>query len=70
MHVLFWLGRMLPPQLDLTRRLRRALRESAHLAGDDREAAALLAGTCRFDRGITVLPALVREPRSRLAMST
>ena len=29
-----------------------ALREVAHLAGDDREAAALLAGARRFDRGV------------------
>ena len=34
--------------LDFTGRLRAALRKRAHLAGDDREAAALLAGARRF----------------------
>src|SRR6185436_20320209 len=39
-------------RLDLFRRLRAALREAAHLAGDDREAAALFAGAGRFDGGV------------------
>ena len=39
-------------RLDLLGRLGGALREGAHLAGDHREAAALLAGTRRFHRRV------------------
>ena len=38
--------------LDLLGRFGRALREAAHLAGHDGEAAALFAGARRFDRGV------------------
>ena len=39
-------------RLDLLGRLGAALRQAAHLGGHDREAAALLAGPRRFDRGV------------------
>ena len=43
---------VLHQRADLARRARRALGELAHFVGDDREAAAVFAGACGFDRRV------------------